>query len=259
MGVPVARSEQARLRREVLPAPSDPPTSRDQPLLALAPARPLRLENLYLLDPVANETTPIEAIVFNDEGIGVIEHRGQPARVLPWSSVSAQVVEEWSGGVVPEWWVDPELDRDQTPEGPGGPGPTVTDPDARVRAWPSNEPGSLIGIQTPTGTYRFLLPGTDPVRLSDRINAVAGPHRGPSAIAAVQKVPEERPSRRRSRGPVEERSTWSKIQPYLVALLIVFIATSVTLILLQSAGVIHLPFLGGANSGSVGQPMLRSR
>jgi hypothetical protein len=259
MGVPVARGEQARLRREVPPAPSDPPSPRDQPPLALAPARPFRLECLYLLDPVANETTPIEAIVFNDEGIGVIEHRGQPVRVLPWSSVSAQVVEEWSGGLVPEWWVDPELDRDQTPKGPGAPAPTVTDPDARVRAWPSNEPGSLIGVQTPTGTYRFLLPGTDPVRLADRINAIAGPHRGPSATATVPTVPEERPSRRRARRSAEERSTWSRIQPYLVALLIVFIATSVTLILLQSAGVIHLPFLGGANSGSLGRPVLRSR
>ena len=52
---------------------------------------------------------------------------------------------------------------------------------------------------------------------------------------------------------------WSKIQPYLVVLLIVFIATSVTLILLQSSGAIHLPFLGGANSGSLERLVLRSR
>jgi hypothetical protein len=256
MGVPVARGEQARLRREVLPAPSDPPSPRGEPSLSLAPARPLRLENLYLLDPVANETTSIEAIVFSDDGIGVIEHRGQPARVLPWSSVSAQVVEPWSGGVVPEWWVDPELDRDPTVDASDQ---TVTDPEARVRAWPSTEPGSLIGIQTPTGTYRFLLPCTDPVRLSSRINEIAAPHRGPSSLASMAKSSEERPSRRRGRRVAEERSTWSKIQPYLVVLLIVFIATSVTLILLQSSGAIHLPFLGGANSGSLGRVTLRTR
>jgi hypothetical protein len=258
MGAPVVRGEQARLRREVLPAPSPrrnpAPTPREGPAFTVAPVRPLRLESLYLLDPVANETTPIEAIVFSDEGIGVIEHRGQPARVLPWSSVSAHVVEEWSGGVVPEWWVDPELDRDQMN---GASRPTVTDPDARVRAWPSIEPGSLIGIQTPTGTYRFLLPLTDPARLSARINTIALRHRGPSAVSAATTMTGAPPARRRR--TAEERSKWSKVQPYLVVVLVVFIAASVTLILLQSAGAIHLPFLGGANSGSLGRALLRSR
>lgn len=248
MGAPVTRGEQASLRRVATPAPR----TREEPVLALAPIRPLRLENLYLLDPIANETAPIEAIVFSDEGIGVIEHRGQPARVLPWPSVSAHVVEAWSGGVVPEWWVDPELERDEADDGP-----TVTDPDARVRAWPHVEPGSLIGIQTPTGTYRFLLPGTDPARVSGRINAIAVRHRGPSAVASVTTVAEERPLR--SRRSAEQRSTWSRVQPLLVVALVVFIATAVTLILLQSAGAIHLPFLGGANSGSLGRLVLRTR
>lgn len=174
--------------------------------------------------------------------------------MLSWSSVSAQVVEAWSGGVVPEWWVDPELERDEEDEASG---PTVIDPDARVRAWPHVEPGSLIGIQTPTGTYRFLLPGTDPVQIVGRINAIAVRHRGPSAMATVTTVAEERPSRRRR--AAEERSRWSKVQPYLVVALVVFIATAVTLILLQSAGAIHLPFLGGANSGSLGRLAVRTR
>jgi hypothetical protein len=164
------------------------------------------------------------------------------------------VVEAWSGGVVPEWWVDPELDRHETSTAPGQ---TITDPDARVRAWPSTEPGSLIGIQTPTGTYRFLVAGTDPVRLSGRISAIAVRHRGPSAIAPAEAAADER--RVRGRRAPEQRSTWSKVQPYLVILLIVFIATSVTLILLQSSGAIHLPFLGGGNSGSLGRLSLRSR
>jgi hypothetical protein len=47
------------------------------------------------------------------------------------------------------------------------------------------------------------------------------------------------------------------VQPYLVVALVVFIGAAVTLILLQSAGAIHLPFLGGANPGSLGP--LRTR
>jgi hypothetical protein len=250
MGATLARGEQASLRRA---APSAPPP-RGDPVLTVARSRPLRLESAYLLDPVANATAPLDAIVFNDDGIGVVEHPGQPPRVLPWSSVSAHVVEAWSGGVVPEWWVDPELERD---DANGAPGPTITDPDARVRGWPSVEPGSLIGIQTPTGTYRFLLPGIDPVRISGQINAIAARHRIPSALAPVTTATEDSLERRRRAGI--RRSTWSKVQPYLVVVLVVFIATAVTLILLQSAGAIHLPFLGGANSGSLGRPVLRIR
>ena len=37
----------------------------------------------------------------------------------------------------------------------------------------------------------------------------------------------------------------------------VFLVAAVVLILLQSAGAIHLPFLGGANPGTVG--LLRTR
>jgi len=47
------------------------------------------------------------------------------------------------------------------------------------------------------------------------------------------------------RGP---RSGWSRVRPWLVVLLAVVVATAVTVILLQSAGVIHLPFLGGGSS-----------
>jgi hypothetical protein len=220
----------------------------------VAPSRPLRLGSAYLLDPLANETTPLEAIVFSDEGIGVVEHAGTPARVLPWSSVSAHVVEAWSGGIVPEWWVDPELEREEAGEVRE---PTITDPEARVRGWPSVEPGSLIGVQTPTGTYRFLLPGTDPVELAGEINAIAVRHRGPSIVARVNPPTDERP--RRSRRADREGSRWSKVQPYFVVALVVFIATAVTLILLQSSGAIHLPFLGGANSGSLGRLVFRSR
>jgi hypothetical protein len=55
---------------------------------------------------------------------------------------------------------------------------------------------------------------------------------------------------------------WARVQPYLVVGLVVILVTAVTLILLQSAGTIHLPLLGGSGgsgsgTGSVGS--LRSR
>ena len=36
-----------------------------------------------------------------------------------------------------------------------------------------------------------------------------------------------------------------------------FLATAVTLILLQSAGAIHLPYLGGVGSGTIGRLRIR--
>jgi hypothetical protein len=57
--------------------------------------------------------------------------------------------------------------------------------------------------------------------------------------------------RRQSVRPPRREPVWPKIQPFLVVALIVFLAVAVTLILLQSAGVIHLPYLGGVGSGVI--------
>jgi hypothetical protein len=57
--------------------------------------------------------------------------------------------------------------------------------------------------------------------------------------------------RRVERLPKREIS-WSKVQPFLVVALILFLAAAVAIILLQSAGTIHLPYLGGVGSGVVG-------
>ncbi len=46
------------------------------------------------------------------------------------------------------------------------------------------------------------------------------------------------------RVPPKRDFSWAKVQPFLVVALIVFLATAVTIILLQSAGAIHLPYLG---------------
>ena len=45
--------------------------------------------------------------------------------------------------------------------------------------------------------------------------------------------------------------TWLGVRPALTIVLVAFLLTAAILIVLQSAGTIHIPFLGGANSGTV--------
>jgi hypothetical protein len=248
MGAAVAEGEQSRVRGGAAPpAPTAP--AAPVPL-------PFQLDGLLLLDAAGNDPVTIDRLIFDDDGVGVIRHHGESPRVLPWSSMTTHVVEPWAGGFIPEWWVDPELNRSDPPAVRAG---VVTDPDATSRSLPHAEPGALIGIQTATGTYRFLLPGGDPTELSGRVAALAVSHQGPAGASSVTTVVgSDRRSRRGRGSPTgESASAWSKVQPYLVVALVVFIGAAVTLILLQSAGAIHLPFLGGANPGSLGP--LRTR
>jgi hypothetical protein len=175
--------------------------------------------------------------------------------VLPWSSVAAHVVERWGGGVIPEWWVDPERNRNDPSDGDR----VVTDPAATARVLPRTDPGAVISIQSPFGTYRFLVPGGDPDALSRKMTDFAVRHHGLSGVPPITTVAKARHGRDRRQGTrvANRRTGWSRIQPYLVVALIVVIATVVTLILLQSAGTIHLPYLGGSSPSSVGP--LRSR
>jgi hypothetical protein len=225
------------------------------PKTAPAP-QPLRLEKVFLLDLVGNDPTVIDAIVFDDDGIGIVRSPGGEPRVLPWPSVTAHVVERWSGGVIPEWWVDPE--RHGT--GPAPPsGRVVTDPTATARVLPRTEPGAVISIQSPFGTYRFLVPGGDPDALSRKMTDFAVRHHGLSGVPPITTVARTPRGRDRRQGTrvANKRTGWPRIQPYLVVALIVVIATAVTLILLQSAGTIHLPYLGGSSPGTVGPLRIR--
>ncbi len=250
MGVGVAEGEHTGTRGGTAPSRRAAPPVR-------AP-QPFQLEGLLLLDAAGNDPVTIDTIVFDDDGVGVVRHRGDRPRVLPWSAMTTHVVERWTGGFVPEWWVDPELDRSDPRAVASG---MVTDPGATNRSLSRAEPGALIAIQTPTGIHRFLLPGGDPAELSRRIAAFAVRHQGPSgASSATTVVGAERVARHGRRGSADgSPSTWSSVQPYLVVALIVFIGTAVALILLQSVGTIHLPFLGGANSGSPAPAPLRTR
>jgi hypothetical protein len=212
---------------------------------------PLVLEDLLLLDPDGNEPISIDVLTFADDGIGVTRSRGDGNRILPWSSVMSHVVEAWSGGIAPEWWVDPELnssdprDRDSS---------SVTDPGATNRPLPHIEAGALIGIQASSGTYRFLLPGGDARQLSRAINALAVKQHGIAGASSVTRVVAwgQDIERRKAKRKPQRNLTWRKVQPFLVVLLILFLATAVTLILLQSAGTVHLPYLGGNGAGTLG-------
>jgi hypothetical protein len=213
----------------------------------------ITLEDVLLLGSDGNPTSeaiPIDALTFTPNGVGVIRSRGERARVLPWSSVTTHVVEPWNGGVIPEWWVDPELNRREAPSDPSW---AITDPSATNRPRPSLEPGALIGIQTPSQTYRFLLPGGDAREVARQITDLAVRFQGTSGATSVTRAVEwGKDIERRSSPRPQKKPTWSRIQPILVVVLVVFLATAVTLILLQSAGTIHLPYLGGIGSGVVG-------
>jgi hypothetical protein len=206
--------------------------------------RPLTVTGLLLLDPHGHDPTPVESITFDDSGIGVVRIRGQGARVLPWDAVVAHAVEPWAGGVIPEWWVEPE-DRRAHGDGaaPDAVGALLAGTRTTNRSLPHAEAGAMIGIQTRTGTYRFLKPGGDPSALAARVGAITVHHRGAAGVSSVTTVA---PGRRGG------RSGWGRLRPWLVVVLVAVLAAAVTVILLQSAGVIHLPFLGGGPTGSGG-------
>jgi hypothetical protein len=240
---------------------------------------PLRLEGLLLIDSAGNDPVMVDAVTFADEGIGVIRWSGSVPRILPWSSVVAHVIERWDGGPVPRWWLDPEPPGDgstgngATAVGAAAVGatassttassttassatassPTASSATASVRPLPHVPPGVLIGVRSPFGWYRFIFPGGDPSDVSRRVTAIAVRHQGPTGASSVTRVVawghdvERRQSVRQPSPP----SGWTRVRPYLVVLLVLVIATAVTLILLQSAGAIHLPLLGGSSPGTI--------
>ncbi len=215
--------------------------------------RPLTVTGLLLLDPHGHDPTAVESITFDDGGIGVVRSRGEAARVLPWAAVVAHAVEPWAGGVIPGWWVEPDTSGAVGTDASGAVGTDASGADVvgallagsrtTARRLPHAEAGAMISIQTRSGTYRFLRSGGDPSDLAPRIAEFAVRHRGPAGVSTVTTVAARR------RGP---RSGWARVRPWLVALLVVVLAAAVTVILLQSAGVIHLPFLGSDGSAGIG-------
>ena len=220
------------------PGPPRPPGFPGDPV-------PFRLEHLILIGAVGTEPVPISAMTFGDDGIGVIRYAGELPRVLPWASVTAHAVEAWQGGAIPEWWVDPELNRDEASDVPAG---LILDPGATSRPHLHAESGALIVVQTPTGIYRFIQPGGDAQSLAGRVTAFVMRHQGPAGASTATRAVAwgHDVERRKSQRPPEKPTRWIRMRPYLTVLLVVFVIALITLILLQSAGTVHLPFLGGS-------------
>jgi hypothetical protein len=114
----------------------------------------------------------------------------------------------------------------------------------QVEAWQPQRGivGALVTYRTLRATYRFGVPRADPGALGRLVEKFGeGYVSGRVAPAPDVAPPAPAPS------PVEERVR--RLRPVLVVVLVVALALMVTLILLQSAGVIHLPWLGGNGSG----------
>jgi len=217
-------------------------------LAAPAPREPFALDGLILLSGDGNVAQPVDGITltFDDQGVGVVHSHQDPPRLLPWSSLIAHAIEPWSGGVTPEWWVDPEFNR--TGEGVGNDRDLI-DPVATERAASPTRAGALISLRTIFSTYRFLLPDGDAGELRTKVAAFTLSHRGPGSSASTTTVFAPRsPGKDR---PEATGLSWAKVRPALTVLLIAFLLTAAILIVLQSAGTVHIPFLGGANSGTV--------
>ena len=228
------------------PGPPRPPSVLAEPV-------PFRLEHLILIGATGTEPVPISAMTFGHDGIGVIRYPGELPRVLPWPSVTAQAVEPWQGGAIPEWWVDPELNREEITDTPGG---LILDPGATTRPHLQAESGVLLVIQTSTGIYRFIQPGGDARSLAGRVTAFALRYQGPTGTSSMTRVVAwgQDVERRRTERPPEKPARWVRMRPYLTVLLVLLVVTLITLILLQSAGTVHLPFLGGSSPTGAAPP-----
>lgn len=217
---------------------------------------PFALDGLILLGGDGNAPQPVDGIrlTFDDQGVGVVHNPDEPPRLLPWSSLIAHSVEPWSGGVTPEWWVDPEFNR--TGEGVAD-DHDVIDPVATERSSSLTRTGALISLRTVLATYRFLLPDGNVDELRPRVGVFALHHQGRSDSSSTATVFAGRSPGKGGRP--SPGFTWLRVRPALTIVLVCFLLTAAILIVLQSAGTVHIPFLGGANSGTVEGGGLRIR
>ncbi|HEY1990793.1 MAG TPA: hypothetical protein VGG43_15100 [Acidimicrobiales bacterium] len=220
-----------------------------------AEPEPFALDGLILLTDGSHAPQPVDGIrlTFDDRGVGVVHSPDEPPRLLPWSSLIAHSVEPWTGGVTPEWWVDPEFNR--TGEGIGD-DHDVIDPVATERSSSLTRAGALISLRTVLATYRFLLPSGNVDELRPRVGVFALHHQGRSDSSSTATV---FAGRSPGMGRPSPGLTWMRVRPALIVVLVCFLLTAAILIVLQSAGTVHIPFLGGANSGTVESGGLRIR
>ncbi len=199
-----------------------------------APPLPtVRLDGVVLLPPGHDARGAIGGVVvtFDDGGVTLASAAHLP-RVLPWSSLETYVVEPGGGSEAP-WWVDPELRRPE--DGAPGQGPDGGRTGASGAV--AGKPGALVSLRTAGGTYRLLVPGADSDALGARLHLLAAAHLPPEALPTVTTAAVRAPA-------VPAPTRWQRVRPVLAVLVAVVAAAAITVILLQSAGVVHLPFLG---------------
>lgn len=217
---------------------------------------PFQIDGVILLGADGGNPLQVEGITltFGHEGVGVIHGHEDHPRLLPWSLLTSYALEAWSGLIVPPWWVDPELNRTDDDSDADS---EVVDADSTTRSLPHTGPGALISFRTPLATYRFLSPGGDLGQLSSQVAAFIRSHQGGIGATSPVTVFAGRSPQAGGGGPTsgttrQKGMSWARIRPILTVVLIVCLATIAILIVLQSAGTIHLPLLGGTGPRSVG-------
>lgn len=168
----------------------------------------LHLEGVILLGPDTVAPTLSGLSLSLDRTGLTVAAAGSGPRLLGW-------------GAIDGWRVDPSID------------------------------GAILSVQIPGRLYRFFTPGQDPAVLTFLVDGIRRPREtGPAEAAAVTASSGATPAApatgpRAVRGRVRHRVGFARWHPVLVVLLVVVLAASVALVLAQSAGAIHLPFLGG--------------
>ena len=194
-------------------------------------------------------TISIDALTFDDDGIGVDPVPGRATAGAPLGVGGRPCRRALERRGHPRVVGRPRAQpRARPPPGPAR-RRSPTRP-ATNRALPGHEPGALIGIQTPTRPTGSCSRGRCPGDLPPG-HRLRRPPPGPGrrVLGDQGRRWGQDAERRQVGAATEEGARWPKVQPFLVVVLVVFLAAAVTLILLQSAGTIHLPFLGGVGSG----------
>lgn len=112
-------------------------------------------------------------------------------------------------------------------------------------------PGALIVYRTETAAYRFAVAGADPGALGYLVEQLGHGYRAQQARAQAAPPPAAEATAPPAGGIA---GAIHRLQPVLVVALVVLLVAAVTLILLQSAGVIHIPLLGGNSNQPFGAP-----
>lgn len=139
------------------------------------------------------------------------------------------------------------VDRSGIAVGPPGSPPQVIGWDS-VDGWrvDPGAGGAILTLGSHGRLARFFAPGWDPGDLGRLVEAArGGPVAGPEGTGGGSVGPAAPIGARRRRA--EGFARW---QPLLVVVLVLVLAVSVALVLAQSAGAIHLGFLGGTGAAT---------